>query len=194
MRYLPHVSACALMGVFATAHAADNGVYAGLAVGQSTTDVARLANESVDEKDTGFKLILGLRPLDWVGVEVDYIDLGEVSRGNSTTGPFQSFTAFRLKETGFGATGVLFYDIANVDLFAKAGLVRWDGEATLNTFFGRFRVNDSGTDLRWGAGAQVRLGSLAARLEYERFEIDEGEGFTDGKPQMVSLGVTWTFF
>jgi hypothetical protein len=35
---------------------------------------------------------------------------------------------------------------------------------------------------------QARLGSLAARLEYERFEVDD----TD-EVAMITLGVTYTF-
>lgn len=192
MRTLRYLAACGMLGLFATAHAADNGVYAGVSIGQARTDVVKFfANDPVDEEDTGFKLVLGLRPLDWLGVEVDYVYLGEVSRGGGT---FPDFTGFRLKQTGFGATGVLFYDIAMFDFFAKAGLIRWDQQASLDSFFGRFNLNDNGADLRWGLGAQAHFGSLAARLEFERFEIDESEGFTDSKPQMLSLGVTWTFF
>jgi hypothetical protein len=34
----------------------------------------------------------------------------------------------------------------------------------------------------------VRLGSLAARLEYEQFDVDNTDGV-----EMLSLGATWTF-
>jgi hypothetical protein len=190
MRALQVLMACAMFGLIATAQAADNGVYAGIAVGQSKTDVQSFFDDDeVDEEDTGFKLLLGLRPLDWLGVEVNYVYLGEVSGGAD----FPDFTSFRVKQTGFGASGVLFYDIATFDLFAKAGLIRWDASRTVDTFFGRFNVSDKGTDLTWGAGAQARFGSLAARLEYERYEIDESDGFI-GKPHLISLGLTWTFF
>jgi hypothetical protein len=39
-----------------------------------------------------------------------------------------------------------------------------------------------------GAGVQARRGSLAARLEDERFDV----GCTEGA-QLVTFGVAWTF-
>jgi hypothetical protein len=44
-----------------------------------------------------------------------------------------------------------------------------------------------------GVCAQARFGSGAARLEYERFENNETDGFI-GKPEMVSVDVSCTFF
>jgi hypothetical protein len=193
MRTLQYLLAGAMFGMIATAQAADNGVYAGVSVGQGQADVEPLFGEEVDEKDTGFKLLLGLRPLDWVGVEVSYFNLGEISREDTFSGTPFSGTAFRVKRTGFGASGVLFYDIANVDLFAKAGLFQWDSRGSFRSFFGSFGGNETGTDFGFGVGAQVRFGSLAARLEFEKYQIDDSDGLF-GKPQMLSVGMTWTFF
>jgi hypothetical protein len=189
MRLLRSISACLLAGLLAgTCHAADNGVYAGGSVGQAKTDLHDGLDSILDGKDTAFKLIVGLRPLDWLGVELSYVDLGEVTQ-DVGGGPIGNF---RLDEAGFDAFGMLFYDIANVDLFAKGGFIRWDTRASVNTIFGRNGRDDQGTDLAWGAGAQVRFGSLAARLEYEHFDIDTPPGFD--APDLISLGVTWTFF
>jgi len=190
MRLLRSIPTCVVAGLLAgTCHAADNGVYAGGSLGQAKTGLNSDLDSVLDGKDTAFKLIVGLRPLDWLGVELSYVDLGEVTqdRGNTPT-----FSNFRLDEAGFDALGVLFYDIANVDLFAKGGFIRWDTRASVSTFFGRSGTDDQGTDLVWGAGAQVRFGSLAARLEYEHFDIDTPPGFDS--PDLLSLGVTWTFF
>jgi hypothetical protein len=182
--------ACAMLGLFASAHAADNGVYAGFSVGESKANVDSFFGGSVDEKDTGFKIFTGLRPLDWLGVEISYVNLGQVSADTPFIG---GSSRSHVKTSGVDAVGLLFWDVGMFDVFAKGGLIRWDASGTVDGFFGRFPVNDSGTDLVWGAGAQVRFGSLAARLEYERFDIDASEGFA-GKPQMISLGLTYTFF
>jgi hypothetical protein len=48
--------------------------------------------------------------------------------------------------------------------------------------------DDDGTDLAYGVGVGLGFGSLGARLEYERFEIDDADTV-----DMISLGVTWTF-
>ena len=48
--------------------------------------------------------------------------------------------------------------------------------------------SDDGTEFAWGGGAQVRFGSLGARLEYDHFDIDNTDGL-----DLYTLGVTWTF-
>ena len=44
-----------------------------------------------------------------------------------------------------------------------------------------------GSDPTYGAGAQMRLGSFALRLEYERFDFDHDSS------DLVSIGFTYTF-
>lgn len=46
---------------------------------------------------------------------------------------------------------------------------------------------DSSTNFAYGAGDQGKIGSLAIRAEYERISA------SGGNPDIVSLGVTWTF-
>jgi hypothetical protein len=171
------------------AHADDTGIYAGVSVGQAKTDFSDDALDDVfDGKDTAFKLLLGYRVLDWVGFEASYVDLGEVTLKGSQPG----VTQFRLEEAGFNVFGVLYWDIAPVDLFAKAGFMVSQSHARTNTFIGAFDQTDNSTDLAWGVGAQMRFDKLAVRLEYEHFELDAGSGFE--APDMVSVGATWTFF
>ena len=58
----------------------------------------------------------------------------------------------------------------------------------------QYRYDQTSTNLACGAGMQVkvassrRLGSLAVRIEYERFT------FAGENPFLASLGVNWTFF
>lgn len=188
MRFVKGLCACALFGLFANAHAADNGVYAGITVGQAETDVDALLDGAIDDSDTGFKIVLGLRPLDWIGVEMNYVNLGEVSAGGGS--PLSG--GFKVEQTGVDVVGLLFLDVGMVDFYAKGGLIRWDADIRFNTIFGGGRGSENGTDAVFGAGAQLRFGSFAARLEYEKFNIDTGS-FAD-KPQMISLGLTYTFF
>jgi hypothetical protein len=171
------------------AHADNTGIYAGLSLGQAKTDISGDALDDLfDGKDTAFKLFLGYRILDWVGFEAGYVDLGEITLRNSQPG----VSRFRLEEAGFNVFGKLYYDIANVDLFAKAGFMVSQLHARTETFFGGFDATDNSTDLAWGVGAQVRFDKLAVRLEYERFDFEAGAGFDS--PDMVSLGASWTFF
>ena len=171
------------------AHADDTGIYAGLSVGQAKTDFSDDGlDELFDGKDTAFKLFLGYRVLDWVGFEAGYVDLGEITLKGSQPG----VTQFRLEEAGFNVFGVVYWDIAPVDLFAKAGFMVSQVHARTNTVFGPFDNSENSTDLAWGVGAQLRFDKLAVRLEYERFDLDAGSGFES--PDMVSLGASWTFF
>jgi predicted porin len=173
------------------AHADNTGIYAGLSVGQAKTDFSNDALDDLfDGKDTAFKVFLGYRILDWVGVEAGYVDLGEITARGNTPG----ITQFRLEEAGFNVFGTLYWDlgVAPVDLFAKGGFMVSQVHVRTNTFFGFFDDTDNSTDLAWGVGAQLRLDKLAIRLEYERFNFDVGAGFDS--PDMVSLGASWTFF
>ena len=69
-----------------------------------------------------------------------------------------------------------------VDLYARVGYARWESE--LSPFVAEKR---EGSDPTYGAGAQMRLGSFALRLEYERFDFD------DDSADLVSIGFTYTF-
>ncbi len=188
------MAACAAAAVSmgSVAHADATGIYAGLAVGESRTDFANDLNDFFDGKDTAFKIFGGYRILDWVGVEASYVDLGEITQRGDQPG----FTRFRLEEAGFGAFGVLYWNLAPVDLFVKGGLVLSQvhvrGTSSSGPFLFTFDDTDSSTDLAFGAGGQVRFGKLAVRLEYEHFDLDPGAGFD--APDLISLGATYTFF
>lgn len=188
---LKSVVALGIVGLCAgtVAHADDTGIYAGLSVGQVKTDFSGDALDDLyDGKDTAFKLLLGYRVLDWVGFEAGYVDLGEITLEGNQPG----VRKFRLEEAGFNVFGVVYWDLAPVDLFAKAGFMVSQSHARADTIIGAFDENDNSTDLAWGAGAQMRFDKLAVRLEYEHFDLDVADGFD--APDMLSLGATWTFF
>ena len=190
MRALKWVVAVGVVSLCAgtVAHADDTGIYAGGSVGQSKTDFSDDTLDSLfDGKDTAFKLFLGYRVLDWVGFEAGYVDLGEIT---PKKGLFLS--GFQLEESGFDAFGVLYWDLAPVDLFAKAGFVLAQAHLRSTSFISTFQDVDNSTDFAWGVGGQVRFDKLAVRLEYEQFDIHVHSGFDS--PKMISLGASWTFF
>jgi OOP family OmpA-OmpF porin len=158
--------------------AADNGFYLGASVGQANLKIDDLtdntfADDDFDADDTGYKLIAGIRPLDWFGVEAAYVNFGK---------PEDTVVGQKLKADGDGisAFAVGFLATGPVDLFAKVGLISWDSKIS-----GSF--DDSGTDLAYGAGAQFRVLSLSIRAEYEKFDV------SDADLDMISVGVTYTF-
>jgi OOP family OmpA-OmpF porin len=158
--------------------AADNGFYLGASVGQANLKIDDLTNntfenDDFDADDMAFKLIAGIRPLDWLGVEAAYVNFGE---------PEDTVLGQKLKADGDGisAFAVGFLATGPVDLFAKVGLISWDSKIS-----GSF--DDDGTDLAYGAGAQFRVLGLSIRAEYEKFDI------SDVDLDMISVGATYTF-
>lgn len=172
------------------AQAADNGFYIGGGITRTSIDtgtdfVEDAPDFSLDDDDNGFKIIAGMRPLDWLAFEANYVDFGEIEVSEGTTLPGG---LFELK--GIDAFALGFLSAPFVDVFGKVGLIRWDSDSAIvgGTNGVDFTDSDSGTDFAWGGGVQARLGSFAARLEYERFEVDN----TD-EVAMISLGLTYTF-
>jgi hypothetical protein len=184
------VIGCCLSTVAA---AADNGIYLGAGIAQSDYGLSNpLDAEPFDDKDNGFKLIAGWRPLDNFGIEANYIDHGNATvpagivctQFITTPCPFES----GLKAKTVAAFAVGYLDFPLVDLFAKVGVNAWDFDVRSSPAASGFAVSDDGTEFAWGAGVQARFGSLGARLEYEQFNIIDDE-----KLGTISLSLTYTF-
>jgi OOP family OmpA-OmpF porin len=177
--------ACAALALVGTcASAADNGVFLGAGLSADATLDGGQFQSDLDVRNRPYKLILGIRPLDHFGIEGNYVDFGTAELAPALPDP-----GVRAKAKFYDVFAVGYLPLPLVDLYAKAGLVRWDTDVQLTTIAGlQPRVSDSGTDFAFGAGAQVRFGSLAARLEYERFDVSNA-----ARVDIVSVGVTWTF-
>src|SRR5258708_30513851 len=67
-----------LMAPAPRAQAADNGFYLGAGLTATKFDANNI--DSVKLDDNSFKVIAGIRPLDWLAVEVNYINLGSDSQ------------------------------------------------------------------------------------------------------------------
>jgi len=180
--------------VTSLAQAADNGFYLGAGAVQSDYGLSNPgAALPFDDGTSGYKLIVGWRPLDSFGVEATYMDHGNATVPSGIvciqfiTVPCPASTS--LTATTMSAFAVGYLDLPLVDLFAKAGINSWkfDGHS-IGGFVPAFRINESGTGPAYGAGVQVRFGSLGARLEYERFEIVRSESL-----DAISLSFTYTF-
>jgi hypothetical protein len=165
-----------------TAIAADNGFYLGGAVGNANVEIDDFAGVTSDDfkgDDTGYKLIAGIRPLDWLAVEAAWVDFGDVE--DRITFQSQDIPV-SIEGDGISAFAVGFLPIGPVDLFAKGGLISWDSKIS-----GDFD-DDDGTDLAYGVGAQFRVWSLSLRAEYEIFDVDGVDDLN-----RLSVGVTFTF-
>jgi len=168
----PALTALALTGMPAVA--ADNGIYLGGSIGQSSVQDDGI---DYDASSTGFKLIAGWRFLDWLALEGNYVDFG--SGDDNVEGD-----RIETDVSGVSLSAVGFLPVGPVDLFARAGIIDWSGDVKSQAFG---NGSDDGTDLTYGIGAQFRVWSLSLRAEYERFDLDR----TDA--DLFSIGVTWTF-
>jgi hypothetical protein len=166
--------AAALLACSFTAKAADNGIYLGASLGRANVDIDRGLLE-VDDDDTGFKIIAGVRPLDWLAIEANYVDFG-TARDGVVSSENDAFSAFAVGFLSFGPA----------DLFGKVGLVRSDASVRVRNFGKVF--DEDGTDPAYGIGVQFRLLSLSVRAEYEIYDVDNVDDLS-----LFSIGVTYTF-
>jgi opacity protein-like surface antigen len=166
------------------AMAADNGFYLGAGISQANTELTLEDFGSDDVDDTGFKIIGGWRPLDWLAVEANYTDLG----GDSEDGT-------SIDSTAISVSALVLAEIGIVDLYARAGMAMWDTEFS---DLGE-SVSDDGWEPTYGVGVGVHFGSVGVRLEYERFSAEPFEDFEEELGQLeldfstITLGVTYTF-
>jgi len=184
-------AAVALVGMAgfacAAAQAADNGIYFGAGVSQNDYSLPG----ALDDRDTGYKLIAGVRLLDSFAVELNHADHGKASLPSGVAcvalvGVNCPDTTYMDATTTTGYA-VGFLDFPLVDLFAKAGLSYTD--ASLRTpGLPNFTARDSSTNFAWGAGAQLHLGSFGVRAEYERLRA-----FDDRNLGVISASFVYTF-
>lgn len=169
------------------AHAnADSGSYIGGSIG-SVPIQAEIPAENLgevfefDENDFAWKAFGGYNfDLAVVGLAIEggHVDLG------SPSGDFLG-SSLELDVTGWDIFGLVGINLGPVGLFAKAGMISWDTDATIDAIGAG---NDDGTDPAYGVGARFTLGTLEIRGEYEYFDIDTVEDV-----YMLSAGLAFNF-
>ena len=170
MRLITTLAAAFLACGMTAAHA-DNerGLYLGAGVGQfnievddvDTTDELR---EAFDSDDTVFKVFGGYRFNKFIGVELDYIDLG---------GPEDTVENVKVKAEINGVAPYLIgtLPVGPIELFARVGYYFYDVKINGENLGS---VDDSGEDLVYGAGIGLTLFEhLHARPEYEIIDVSE---------------------
>jgi OOP family OmpA-OmpF porin len=177
--------------VLATAGPASarNGIFVGGSVGRTSLSIDRfdldLDQFDFSASDTSYKILAGYRFMGYFAVEASYVDFGTLSDSTDT---IEGTLGVEADLKGYDAFAVGLLPIAMVDVFAKVGLVSWD--ADIRTALGSISElgSDSGTDLVYGLGVQVRFAGLAVRGEVEYFDIADADSL-----YLVSVGATYTF-
>jgi len=171
-------AATSLLFAATTVHAQSTGpqkVYLGAGAGvadfEDQVEVEDIGDVDLDDDSTAFKVFGGYRATENFAIEGGYRSFGEAEAG-----------PFTIETDGLDVAGVGLLPLGPVDLFAKGGAIFWETDG------GGGFPDDDGTDLMYGVGGQVNLGSLLLRLESEWFEFDLPED-----TQMISASVGWTF-
>jgi hypothetical protein len=176
-----------MAGGWACAVQADDllGLYAGGSVGYSTQYIDAV-NGGAEQHDTGWKVLAGIRPISFLGAEVEYFDLGSPSK-------VLNAIDVSAKSKGEAAFGVLYLPYGIGDLFVKAGgasltyrsIVGSAGPGGGGTIY--YYGDQTTTVAAWGGGGQIKFDNLAVRLEYEGFNAPTG------RQSLISAGVLWSF-
>jgi opacity protein-like surface antigen len=204
------LAAIAAAGTSTAAMAADDafglynpvGLYLGGGVGESTIrsdDAPYGLPGYYNDHHTAWKAVIGVRPISFVGAEVEYIDFG----GNRHSGDYDvnyyGYDSHPRAPVLFGV-GYLPIPIPFVDIFAKAGVARLKlaanqyasepcvtGSACPNyEIIGRSDVTQ--TKFAYGGGISSKLPfGFTVRAEYERITSPYGD------PDAFTVSALWTF-
>ena len=173
----------------ASAHAEDAILaYVGGSLGQSQVNVDSV---NFSGHDLGWKALIGVRAIGYIGAEAEYVDLGRPSSGTA-------YGQAQTRANGPAVFGLAYLPlpIPLLDVYGKAGVANIQQRATVTLPGGANTCvqgvscsgfNRSESEFAWGGGAQVKAGPVAFRLEYEQFRA------SGGNLSMASVGVTYSF-
>lgn len=157
---------------------------------------------SFDRNGSAYQIMVGVRALELLGAEFDYIQLGKGGASPSWSGA-GSLSDAHVSQKGEAAYAVLYLPVPILEVYLKAGVARLMTELSgVNVVpgcsspldcivpagvrnYGAFNTTE--TTFASGAGVQWNVGRWAVRGEYERFAA-LGE-----HPDLLSLDVTWSF-
>jgi hypothetical protein len=194
--------ACALSN---TAHAAEPlGLYVGASVGNAdvrSEDHNLGTIHGFSASALGWQVMAGIRPLPVLGAEISYMDLGNPHVG-PVNAPGFIYASSNTRQNAASLFGVGYLSGDRVDLYGKLGVARLHSDATQvsapvegaagpgSPATGSpplFHENGWNTSVAFGVGMLLRMGSVAARLEYERIQAP------GGAPNLIAVGLIESF-
>jgi len=184
--------------------AEDLGLYLGAALGEAHVRTEKEISGDTDYdyrfdgQHSAWKVAAGIRPISPLGVELEYINFGNPSAGLSNIG-LGGLTRADQKAVALFGLGYLPIPVPFLDVYGKLGIARLRTTTTVASPVPfcpvtaipcgatTYSMSDWSTNVAYGAGVQGKIGTLAIRAEYERISA------SGGNPDIISLGVTWTF-
>jgi opacity protein-like surface antigen len=170
--------AAAISGALATAaYSAEptetSGFYLGGGVGQfnarinNVNDVSNTVNNWKDDS-TAYKIFAGYRLNPYLGLEVDYVNLGKGS------GPVVPGNSLENKVDGFAPYAVGTLPIGRFfEIYGRAGYYFYNANRTFtDALDNSVKFKEDSNSFVWGGGLGANIGEkLSIRAEYERFDI-----------------------
>jgi Outer membrane protein beta-barrel domain len=179
------------------------GVYVSADIGTATIRQDREPDtgyRGLSRKDFGWDAFVGVRPLAYLGAEIGYLDFGNVHGGYS-----QGFEVLGHASANAPAAFAVGYLPVQPwwDLYLKVGAARlhrtWDFVPYCPPYLlcpakllQPYAGDTSQWDAAWGVGTRWKFGPVALRLQYER--VNTNGDTNAGDPDLLSAGVSWTFF
>lgn len=173
--------------------------YMGASAGQTTFDTGVTPiTASLDDKDSGFKILGGYDINETFSVEAHYVNFGEASlsgtngqtfRIDGTTFQFDSTASIKSKASAFGVAVIAGVPLTeSVRPFAKFGFNRVSSELTVTGSTAPSEKSNS-TESLYGFGVEYSFTkAIALRVEYE---IHNGDDDTEAK--LLSAGLKFRF-
>lgn len=221
LRTMAWVTGVALLGsAFSSGARADGtvlglynplGFYVGGGVGRSSinqTDFDEFTGQfhHIDSQPVGWNAVIGIRPLSFLGGEVEYMDFGNAHAEATPAFDDNQFLggAVHDRAAAVYAVGYLPLPLPWIEPFVKLGWAQmWEHDsfsgvyngvivngAPLGLQFDSQATHPSGT--AYGGGVQFHFEQLALRAQYERISSDRRFGGWNN-PDLLSVGLTWTF-
>ncbi|MBB6095746.1 opacity protein-like surface antigen [Povalibacter uvarum] len=228
------VLACGSLMMATGVSAAERGFYVGAAYGKVKNDATQAPYDlqasriytdfgfqqtqsatSFDTEDSGFSFLGGYRLFDHFAIEGGYVDLGEVSFRDDSSGMDVSVTpavpanwnqSARSQITGLTLSALAILPLSyRSEIYARGGIVFSTRELGVRVSDGQNSASDSisESDTDWvvGVGGGFTFAEIyTLRLEYQRY-LDAGDGgigyydvqMGEADVDMLSLGFTVAF-
>ena len=158
------------------------GLYIGAGIGNTymNSEIEQVGNQvkEISKNSTGYKFFGGFRGESIIGLEGGFRNLGTVDTQVDDI-------KFESKTSGWDVAALGRFEIAIVDIFAKAGAFFWKTNTAVTD---QDIPDETGTAFMWGLGAGVHLGAFGVRLEWENFQVDKPDNLS-----MLSLSATFGF-
>ena len=189
-------AALALGSALAATQASAQGFIGG-SIGQSDIDDEITSglingNQSVDGKDTAWKIFGGYMFNRHFGLEAAYVDLGELSYSGTFTDALGTVpvTGGKVEVWGFNISAIGALPVTEqFSIFGKLGLFFWEAEARDTTAGRPFSAYDDGADLSFGVGLGFNFTrNFGVRAEWELFD-----NISDADVSLISVGLFWRF-